>query len=137
MLCMVMQGVMLFPHHHHPESSGVCMNLLHCTEAHADCRDHEGRSCGSHSHDAAGDGCGFSDLVFSQPQREDLSPEAWDAACLPDAGPAVTVSAVGSMSKTGASDMAAGTVYERPDMTPLHILYITQASLLRAPTLFA
>ena len=136
MLCMVMQCVMLFPHHHHPDRSGVCMNLLHCTEAHTDCRDHEGRSCDTHTHDAAGDACGFSDLVVSQPQREDSALEWMRVFDLPDPGVVCTLPSV-----VAAGPDESETVrmfgHERPFVLPLHLLFITQASLLRAPTCFA
>lgn len=137
MLCMVMQCVMLFPHHHHPGRSGVCMNLLHCTESHADCRDHEGRSCGPHSHDTPGDVCGFSDLILSQPQREDSVLEWMRIFDLPaDTGALCALSSIVA-AESDESETVRMSGHERPFVTPLHLLFITQASLLRAPTCFA
>lgn len=135
MLCILMQSVMLFPHHHHPDRSGVCMNLFHCTEAHTDCRDHSGRSCGTHTHDMAENHCGFSTLVFSQPQREDFS-SLWQTFEDGDAGFAVWTLPVVEETEQRRAEIPAFE-YECPVITSLHLLYITQASLLRAPTRLA
>lgn len=67
LLCMLMQGVTLLPHHHHMGSEVPCFEVAHCyenthnnqTQHHGDCCASDKDSCGDgdHNHADADDPC--------------------------------------------------------------------------------
>ena len=140
-LCVLTQGVMLFPHHHHGQSDVPCLDFTHCIGAHDACNhSHDAESladkhdCGGHRHDGATGTCALerdivAELCSGRAQSGDtFSPEWLELAVF---------SAFAS--ETAGIEQVESTLArlrdkERPFVERLYLTYLTRASLLRAPT---
>lgn len=72
-LCVMAQGVATFPHHHHPGSERVCINIFERVNVEAE-RHTAGMCCCSGAQEdaseAGGDDCSLLDIDAAQPERQ-------------------------------------------------------------------
>lgn len=144
-LCISLQCITLFPHHHDNGSDAICFNIRHCIETHSDFKDHLGCShssmCSGHNmqkHNHAKHGlCAVDNIVVLKPQN-DRAEDQVHPVCLPIAHTQTLAISLDMCSEHYISTVLLLNIEERsPHVEPLIITYITKALSLRAPNILA
>lgn len=138
-LCIALQSVVLFPHHHHTDSEAICISITNCLDSHSDFRNHQGcthhtqcdgHSMQSHSHDSGSGECSADQIVVIKPQNELTTnvTQSYLSSEIPSPVPFINC-----CDHSKGSISALKTMLSPSDPESIVIKYITKALPLRAP----